>query len=195
MVWIPEARIWIGRTEVTWDEYEVWYFKKDLAPGADASTRPSNSYEPHDNGWGAGRRPAIKINRQAALRYCEWLSALTGKTYGLPSDREWEIACGPAPADPREQAWFAVETTHEVATKKPNARGLHDMLGNAWEYVADDEDGRPVIRGGAYNSKSVLPPPRERYDPAWNERDPQRPRSKWWVCDGPFLGFRVARSE
>lgn len=181
MVWLPEANVWIGRTEVTWDEYEIWYFRKDLAPGADAKSRPSAFYEPPDNGWGAGKRPAIKINKQAAERYCEWLTERTGKKYRLPTAKEWELAAGPF--DP-ETAWLGVDQTQEVAKKMPNAFGIFDMYGNAREYVADSDQ----VFGGGYDGTDGKPIP---YDPEWNSRDPQRPRSKWWVCDGPFLGFRV----
>ena len=29
--------------------------------------------------------------------------------------------------------------------------------------------------------------------PDWNIRDPQIPKSKWWLTDGMFMGFRVVR--
>ena len=54
-------------------------------------------------------------------------------------------------------------------------------------------DGKPVTRGGGYADKagdlecSVRAP----QVPAWNRSDPQVPKSKWWLSDGPFVGFRV----
>ncbi|MBI4613331.1 MAG: SUMF1/EgtB/PvdO family nonheme iron enzyme [Planctomycetes bacterium] len=200
MIWVPEGRFWIGKTEVTWDEFEVWYFKKDLPPGADAATRPSPAYEPPDQGWGRKRRPAIKLSRHAARSYGVWLSEVTGRAYRLPTGAEWELACGPMPEDVSRFAWTAANSdsrTHEVATREPNALGIHDMLGNVCEYVEDDwseDDPVPAIRGGAWNTPEVARETRARYDEAWNARDPQRPRSVWWVCDGSFLGFRLARS-
>jgi hypothetical protein len=29
----------------------------------------------------------------------------------------------------------------------------------------------------------------------WNKSDPQIPKSKWWLADGGFVGFRIAREE
>lgn len=107
----------------------------------------------------------------------------------LPTETQWEYACrGPAgregsAPDLGEQAWTRdnshrdlaglVESRfqlHRVARKKPNRFGLHDLLGNAWEWCEDSyvegfyqlpesalpdpicrTDGGPkVIRGGSY---------------------------------------------
>jgi hypothetical protein len=35
--------------------------------------------------------------------------------------------------------------------------------------------------------------PRAVQDDSWNERDPQLPKSRWWLSDGPFVGFRLVR--
>ena len=32
-------------------------------------------------------------------------------------------------------------------------------------------------------------------DEAWNERDPQLPKSRWWLSDGPFVGFRLVTAR
>jgi len=41
----------------------------------------------------------------------------------------------------------------------------------------------------------VHPGARERQTPEWNMTDPQYPKSRWWLSDAPFVGFRVVCEE
>ena len=203
MTWLPKARIWLGTHEVTWHEYEAYYFSKNAKDGTDALARPTPSYIPHDMGWGTGRMPALGISQHAAEQYCVWLSAKTGVTYRLPTNEEWEAGRVPL-EDADAEAWFADNSDgrpHEVGSKAPNALGLHDMHGNVWEYCQGpfpgDEWDNPLMRGGSWNSSAEeitgdvrMACPAE----AWNDSDPNRPRGIWWLPDGPYVGFRVARS-
>jgi hypothetical protein len=34
---------------------------------------------------------------------------------------------------------------------------------------------------------------RRHSEPTWNQRDPQVPKSRWWLTDGMFVGFRIVR--
>ena len=81
-----------------------------------------------------------------------------------------------------------------MGTKAPDAIGLLDLFGNAAEWVITT-DGAPVLRGGSYRDPpaAVGPSARSVQDPSWNERDPQLPKSRWWLSDGPFAGFRIVR--
>jgi formylglycine-generating enzyme required for sulfatase activity len=190
MVPLPGTRLYVGHTEVTWDEFEAWYLT-DEEEEADAVARPTPFYEAHDRGWGRGKRPAVGFSRHAAEEYCRWLSRRTGKTYRLPTEAEWERACGRDPEDVARYAWFAGNSdfqTHQVGKKSPNEYGLYDMLGNAMEYCAGEEI---ALRGGSWQDDEVSCKSRATYDEAWNMRDPQRPQSVWWLTDGPFCGFRV----
>ncbi len=193
--------LWVGRTEVTWDEYDVFLLGKEERPAgqeADAVSRPSKPYGAPDRGFGHKGYPAISVTFHAAEQYCKWLSALTGRKFRLPTEWEWEWACraggkDEVPAERLEEyAWFWQETTHPAGKKKPNAWGLHDMMGNAGEWCRDFE-GKPVLCGGTFDStaKKVGPSARMYQTPDWNASDPQSPKSKWWLSDGPFAGFRV----
>jgi formylglycine-generating enzyme required for sulfatase activity len=198
--------IWIGKTEVTWDEFDVWAVRLDLTPeqqaaGVDATARPSRPYGAPDRGFGHHGYPAIGMTYEAARTYCAWLSTKTGKRYRLPTDAEWTRAVHAGGAGGLDtdtaRAWHAGNsgaTSHAVATRAPDALGLHDMLGNVAEWVTG-ADGRPLVRGGSWADPPdrVGPEARARQAAAWNETDPQLPKSRWWLADAPFVGFRVVR--
>lgn len=169
-----------------------------------------------DIGLGRDRRPVILVTRQDAKDYADWLSSLTGKTYRLPSEAEWEYAaragsgtrfpwgdevgrgnanceeCGMPWEDPR---------TAPVGSFPANAFGIHDMVGNVYEWVADcgreSYDGAPsdgsvqepgdgecawrMMRGGSWCSlpRASRPANRVRVPDAFHDI---------------HVGFRVARS-
>jgi formylglycine-generating enzyme required for sulfatase activity len=99
---------------------------------------------------------------------------------------------------------------------RPNAWGFYDMLGNLSEWTLDQYDAfayknlkegsidpvappaskyPKVVRGGSYldPAKEIRCGNRIASEAAWNKRDPQVPKSKWWLTDGMFVGFRVVR--
>jgi formylglycine-generating enzyme required for sulfatase activity len=198
--------VWIGKTEVTWDEYDIYAFTLDVSENKkigelDAIARPTKPYGAPDRGFGHRGYPALSMTLHAAQEYCRWLSAKTGKKYRLPTEAEWEYACraGGTEKLSREKldqfAWFwdnAENKTHPVAAKSPNLWGVYDMLGNAAEWVVSS-DSLPVVAGGSFKDKAekIHCGLRTKQTPNWNMTDPQLPKSKWWLSDATFVGFRV----
>jgi len=197
--------LWIAKTETTWDAYDVFVYRLDEPQGApsgnDAVSHPSKPYGTVDRGFGHKGYPVINVSYYGAEQYCKWLSLKTGRKYRPPTEAEWEYACRAGKPEPDKEhladsAWYWQEKTQPVGKKSPNAWGLYDMLGNVAEWCAD-LCGKPVVCGGTYEDMagSVRPSARRYQDPSWQASDPQDPKSKWWLSDAPFVGFRIVREE
>lgn len=200
----------VGKYEVTFAEWDAC-----VADGG------CNRYRPADEGWGRGRRPVINVSWQDAQAYVDWISSKTRHRYRLLSEAEWEYAAragqrgvfgagdclsaqqanidgrydyGKCPVD----ANGYIQRTVEVGRYSANAFGLHDMLGNVFEWTSDDwhesYHGAPTsgkrwekgdadwhpVRGGCWYSQPGMARVANRYG-----------------LDGGFrsntVGFRLAR--
>jgi formylglycine-generating enzyme required for sulfatase activity len=145
---------YIGRTEVTQEQWRK-------VRGTDRS------------GFKSSHNPVETVS----WNDCQSFLGGSGGQLRLPSEAEWEYACragttGAFAGDLDALAWFAENSgsaTHEVAQKRGNSWGLHDMHGNVWEWCEDlysdyppqgDQSAstsggpRRVIRGGSWNDYS-----------------------------------------
>lgn len=198
---LPGGDMYMTRTEITWDLFDSYRYDDGEADGADAVTGPTKPYLLPDEGFGHAGHPALAMTQKNAENFAAWLSRRTGQSFRLPTEAEWDRACRAGTADGldpvSDYTWNwdnANDITGPVGQKKPDAAGLHDMLGNVAELVVA-EDGQPTIRGGSYRTDAADLDCgwRKTYTPAWNAADPQFPKSEWWYSDGPFIGFRLVR--
>jgi formylglycine-generating enzyme required for sulfatase activity len=160
------------------------------------------------------RQPVERVSWWDAARFCNSLSRRDGCTaayhfrgddediewdasadgYRLPTEAEWEHGCRAGTQGPRygeldDIAWYrgnSHDRIHDVGGRNPNPWGLHDMLGNVWDWCWDVYDAEVygtyrVLRGGGW------------FDEHWSCRASARRRSHpaFRVDD---VGFRVARS-
>ena len=127
--------------------YETTFAEWDACAAAGACRQGVD-----DLGFGRGRRPVMLVGWADARAYTKWLSRLTGKPYRLPSEAEWEYAAragaetrfpwgdevgrGRANCDECGSRWDDARTA-PVGSFPANAFGVHDMVGNVYEWVAD----------------------------------------------------------
>jgi len=172
---------YIGKTTVTNAQYRK--FVKAVDYDGEADTDPGyDMYLRHFRGKSLMSAeddyPVVWVSWLNAKTYCKWAKL------SLPSESQWEYACRAGTTTPYyfgddekkfdQYGWMVNNSdylTHPVAQKLPNAWGLHDMLGNVWEWCEDDyvykyhgapTDGSPriekkrqlvrVLRGGCWGS-------------------------------------------
>jgi formylglycine-generating enzyme required for sulfatase activity len=163
---------YLGATEVTLGQYRRW--------------KSGHQVENAAAEFNDDDRPAAMVDWNDARAYCQWLSdqpeeKRAGRVYSLPTEAQWEWAAragttttryfGDTDKGQAEYSWFNHTYTpnpkHEASGRgrqpvgklRPNAWGLHDMLGNVWEWCgdrrADEATGEtrdPVMRGGSWRS-------------------------------------------
>jgi len=206
----------VGRFEVTFDEWD-----------ACVSGGGCNGYAPGDAGWGRGRRPAMHVSWLDAKMYVEWLKAKTGQPYRLLTEAEWEYAARAGTTTPYHFGTDATllcrfangadqsatvpkvrntscndsfgDMTAPVGAFSANPFGLHDMLGNVWEWVEDchqdNYNGAPTDGSARVNANC---PSRVVRGGSWliiprGLRSAYRAHLKSDYRDDD-VGFRVARS-
>ena len=109
---------WIGQTEVTQAAYAR------VMKGA------------HPSHFKGDNLPVESVTWKMADDYCHAVDMR------LPTEAEWEYAARAGDTNERygdidKIAVYNSESTAKVGSKAPNAWGLYDMLGNAWEWTND----------------------------------------------------------
>lgn len=204
-----------AKHEVTYAQWNACVAGGGCLDAAAASRRERRrGYRPDDEGWGRGNRPVVNVSWEDARAYVRWLSSQTGASYRLLSEAEWEysaragtssayswgdeIGSGRASCSECGTRWDDHQTA-PVGSFSPNAWGLYDMHGNAFEWVQDcwneSYTGAPgdgsawqegdcserVLRGGSvfFHPSSLRSRSRVAFSSGFRDRD---------------HGFRVART-
>ena len=180
-VWIPAGEFLMGSTaeNASWNEKPVthvrisqgfWLGKHELTQAEWETFMGENPSHFDECGPDC---PVENVSWDDAQRFVERLNFLSSAygdaaEYRLPTEAEWEYAARAGTSQDRYSnnldaiAWYDENSggrTHPAGQKAPNVWGLHDMLGNVYEWVLDWQGDYP---GGTVT-------------------DPQGPESGWGV--------------
>ena len=146
---------WLGRTEVTVEQFQQFVkatgYVTEAEKAGNRFTWKSPGFPQRED------HPVVWLSYHDALSYAQWAGV------DLPTEAEWLYACRAGSTtkffwgdvvDDR-YVWHRCNTggtgTRPVATTLPNAWGLYDMVGNAWEYCKTfDNDAYFVLRGASW---------------------------------------------
>jgi formylglycine-generating enzyme required for sulfatase activity len=159
MISIPSGTFMMGNAnnsveqpvhEVTLQGFEIGAYEVTQAQYESVIGYNPSHFQEVNGFLGTENNPVEQISWSEAREFCMKLSALTGRTFTLPSESQWEYACraGSTGAwsfgDWEEllglYAWYfpnSAKKTHPAGRKLPNAWGLYDMHGNVSEICLD----------------------------------------------------------
>jgi hypothetical protein len=152
---------WVGKHEVTQEQFEK-------VTGANPSFHSRERARTGGYEWSA-QLPVENISLQQALDFCAALTRTeradghlrSGWTVTLPTRAQWDFFLADAAFDqavtsrerPYGQEWKA---PFRVGQRSPNRFGLHDVLGNVWEWCRDDSGAGVTFKGSAFNSRRAV---------------------------------------
>lgn len=194
------AKFMVSKYEITLQEWE-------------ACTKAGGCSGKASNSAGAARMPVVGISYADAQEYTRWLSGLTGKSYRLLTEAEWEYAVRGGTTSPyywgndfdSSKAYIGTGVV-AVGRYPANAFGLYDMHGNALEWVEDcwhdNYTGAPgdgsawmndCVRGGEFKGGRVIRGGAG-FFMSKNQRAARRVRDGMMVRNSNAIGLRVARN-
>ena len=235
---IPAGPFWMGsppddpdahenerpRREVNLPAYEIGRYPvtnaqyvRFLADNPDHPVPCSNEERAHPYNWDSQARiypegkvdhPVVLVSWEDAMAYCRWLTGVTGRSYCLPTEEEWEKAARGSLPDARRYPWgnecqFGLCNTcewgqngttsvHKFEQTSQSPFDVIDMAGNVWEWTASWYERYPksiheslhygrlyrVVRGGSWKNSYL------------EARISRRGRYEPSVRR-PWLGFRI----
>jgi formylglycine-generating enzyme len=131
----PVHRVWVDTFEIA--AYPVT--NAEYAPFAPPPLRDDPLFSHPD-------QPVVSVSWNDAVRYCDWLSDITGRRFRLPFEAEWECAARGGVEGKRypwgddELSGYATRSLNGpevVGQRPPNAFGLYDMCENVHEWCGD----------------------------------------------------------
>lgn len=179
--WVTLDGFHMQKFKVTYDDFDVYVAANGLPP------HPPQGDETFQRVWQdartSGNIPA-GVNWHQAKGYCQWLGKVTGLPFDLPTEAQWEYAASnrtnsyrhPYPTDTgllregqthpgfeQKQKLIGDGMLYPVGLFAPNGLGLHDLVGNGFDwvndwYAADAYQSGPVHNptGPASGSEKVL---------------------------------------
>jgi len=193
---------YLGVTEVTRGQFRKFVDATGYRTEAEQDGRGGGSWNNETDRWEhnpkftwltpggfeqTDEHPVVHVSWNDAVAFTDWLSRKEHKTYRLPTEAEWEYAClaGSPPPRPVSDDTNApgeyvshinspTRSTYPVDQMKPNAWGLHGMLGNVQEWCADR------YAGNSYTSSPAVDPTGAAQGSAHVHRG-----SDWWG-NGPL---------
>ncbi|HZP00684.1 MAG TPA: formylglycine-generating enzyme family protein [Terriglobia bacterium] len=143
----PVHRVWVNAFEMA--VYQVR--NRDFAAFLAATGHPPPP-EWNNPSFNDPDQPVVAVSWFEAVKFCQWLSSLTGRRCRLPTEAEWERAAragregllypwGDEPPPSRSEyhrRWGGeVKGPRRVGEEAPNALGVHDLCENVHEWCAD----------------------------------------------------------
>jgi formylglycine-generating enzyme required for sulfatase activity len=201
MLPVPGTEILLSKTEFTVGEWKLYLRAEGYPEWQQPDPKEFMQTDEH---------PVVRVSWNEAMKFCEWLSKVSGKQWRLPKNEEWELAVGKTKypwgeyfppkkedgnykiladgkEDPEGVGVDGIKGTAPVGRFKANALGFYDLGGNVEEWMLDgfdekDPKARRVFRGGGWGSPAS-------YCPVVNRSNSAPTNS------GTGDGFRVASSS
>jgi formylglycine-generating enzyme required for sulfatase activity len=171
MLPVPGTEILLSKTEFTVGEWKLYLRAEGYPEWQQPAEKEFMQTDEH---------PVVRVSWNEAMKFCEWLSKVSGKSWRLPKNEEWELAVGKTKYpwgeyfppkkedgnyriladgkdDPAGVGVDGIKGTAPVGSFKANALGFYDLGGNVIEWMLDGFDEKNpkanrVNRGGSWST-------------------------------------------